>query len=83
MGTILTRPQTLSSICALLTDFFGLDVRPTCLTAPVKMEADTRQVYKLHCYPWGEKIQKKNASNDFLSVARKIGYKILRNQPPE
>ena len=23
-------------------DFFGLDVRPTCRTAPVKMETDTR-----------------------------------------
>ena len=23
-------------------DFFGLDVRPTCFTAPVKLEADTR-----------------------------------------
>ena len=32
---------------ALLADFVGLDVRPSCLTAPAKIEADTRQDYKV------------------------------------
>ena len=53
-------------------DFFGLDVRPTCLTAPVKLEADTRHHHYDDCDYWMLMIKIKMMVMNILAMVIKM-----------